>query len=210
MNPTLIRKLIAKKTAWLVTPIILVFMIIQHQEVQAVFGIGIIKQDVEMSPEVKGRLTENGEPLANVTITRRFAYEGYRKGEEQLDYTQTNLNGEFSFPEIIIKSRYPKDIFGQNAMVHLAVYHEKNEKKYQLWRSSSPWLPLATPVAMMLINLNGELTNKEIHYEIDTSAFSEVRMQIVSSICYYPDHLNVAYYGDDLISSFSDLKHLAN
>ncbi|WP_229711221.1 hypothetical protein, partial [Agarivorans gilvus] len=60
MNPILIRKLITKKSAWLITLIILVFMIIQHQEVQAVFGIGIIKQDVEMSPEIKGRLTENG------------------------------------------------------------------------------------------------------------------------------------------------------
>ncbi|MPW31855.1 hypothetical protein F9L16_23120 [Agarivorans sp. B2Z047] len=70
-------------------------VIFQHKEVQAVFGIGIIKQGVEVSPEIKGRLTEDGVLLSGVTITRRFAYEGYKKGEEQLDYSTTDANGAF-------------------------------------------------------------------------------------------------------------------
>jgi len=159
-----------------------------------------------MSPEVKGRLTENGEPLVNVTITRRFAYEGYKKGEEQLDYTQTNLNGEFSFPEIIIKSRYPKDIFGQNARVHLSVYYKRKADPYYLWFSSSSYAPFVEPIAKLLKTLNADLANEEIKYQFDTSAYSEETQQIASSICYFKEYEEVAYFNNKLIDSFSTLK----
>ncbi|WP_055733709.1 DUF6795 domain-containing protein [Agarivorans gilvus] len=182
MNPILIRKLITKKSAWLITLIILVFMIIQHQEVQAVFGIGIIKQDVEMSPEIKGRLTENGEPIVGATIARTIVYDGYRKGQEQLQHTVTDDDGQFSFPKMIVKSRYPKDILGQNSRVSLGIYTERNNQLYQLWYSSSSWMPLAKPVATQLTKLNCDLSYQEMQYEFDTADFSDEKKQLVISI----------------------------
>jgi hypothetical protein len=194
-----------KKTVWLGFLVILALVIFQHKEVQAVFGIGIIKQDVEMSPEIKGRLTEDGVPLSGVTITRRFAYEGYKKGEEQLDYSTTDANGAFSFPELIIKSRYPKDIFGQNALVKLRIYYEQESSRHYFWFSNSSYAPFVEPIAALLQKLKADLKNKQVKYQFDTSPYSEEMQQIVSSICYFEGYEDVAYFNGELISSFSTL-----
>ncbi|MPW29308.1 hypothetical protein F9L16_09885 [Agarivorans sp. B2Z047] len=197
-----------KKTVWLGFLVILGLVIFQHKEVQAVFGIGIIKQDVEMSPEIKGRLTENGKPIVGATIARTIVYEGYKKGQEQLQHTVTDDEGRFSFPKMTVKSRYPKDIFGQNALVGMGVYYENKDTLYQIWHSSSSWQALRAPIPDLLLQLDCDLNNKKITYVIDTTDLNSEQYkveQLASSICYFINDKATAYLNDEVINSFDDI-----
>ncbi|MPW31903.1 hypothetical protein F9L16_23390 [Agarivorans sp. B2Z047] len=147
------------------------------------FGIGIIKQDVEMSPEIKGRLTEDGKPIIGATIAHSIVYEGFKKRQELLQYDTTNGAGHFTFPEVAIKSHHPKGLLGQNSRVSMRVYFERNSDIHQLWYSSSSRMPLAKPVVAQLKNLDCDLNNSKIQYEFDTSVFSEEKALVVISIC---------------------------
>ncbi|NMM42806.1 transthyretin-like family protein, partial [Pseudoalteromonas arctica] len=50
---------------------------------------------VHLCPEVKGRLTNNGEPLANVKIERGLYFSD---GKARKDNTYTDSQGNFNFP----------------------------------------------------------------------------------------------------------------
>ncbi|WP_394143460.1 DUF6795 domain-containing protein [Vibrio atypicus] len=170
------------------------------------FGIGVFKQDVELSPEIIGRLTHQGKPVANAIIARTIVYEGYKKGKEQLQHTTTNSDGRFSFSKWIIKSRYPNDLLGQNSRVSMDIYYESNNQVYQIWYSSSDWKPLRPPLPELLVNLTCDLNNKEINYEIDTRKHGGQQYQLVQSICYFDGNDIAAYYKNELVATFSELK----
>ena len=90
---------------------------------------GLLKRyQVEMSPEVQGRITDGGKPVAGMQVARSLIYDGYQQGKEQLEHTTTDTDGRFSFSPLIIKSRLPGDIFGQNMRIAQAVYVERDEQ----------------------------------------------------------------------------------
>ena len=124
----------------------LVVIILYALESQAMFGF-FKRTEVQLSPPVKGRITNNGKPLAGVEVVRDLFYEGYDKENSVIDYALTNINGEFSFNEKIIKSRYPGDIFGENLPVSQQIYIQKDtheqlneeDRYYWLWRINKNW-----------------------------------------------------------------------
>ena len=75
-------------------------------------------------------------------------------------------NGEFSFTKMVI-TRKPGSIFGQNMPVLQAIYVERDDKLYQLWYTSKVWEPVK-PLSDLLLRLNADSQNKEIHHEVDT------------------------------------------
>tara|TARA_Y100000310_G_scaffold337451_1_gene424555 strand:- start:1944 stop:2453 length:510 start_codon:yes stop_codon:yes gene_type:complete len=159
---------------------------------------------VEMSPEVSGRITDGGKPLSGVQVARSLAYDGYKDGKEQLEHTFTNENGEFSFTKMVIKSRKPGSIFGQNMPVLQAIYIERDDKLYQLWYTSKVWEPIK-PLSDLLLRLNADLQNKEIHHEVDTRSYGGMRSQVVLSICYFQDSLITSFYNNQEISTYADI-----
>ena len=58
------------------------------------------------------------------------------------------------------------------------------------------------------MQLNADLQNKELQYEVDLKLFGLISDQPIVSICYWQDELFSTYYGEDLekIKSFDDLK----
>lgn len=90
------------------------------------------KYDVEMSPEVHGVITLERVPQEGMTVVRELFYEGYNKGKAILDETQTNEQGEFSFPSMTIRSRLPGDIFGGSLKVyqHISVECQSEKKRF--------------------------------------------------------------------------------
>lgn len=180
----------------------LIFLL-NSAEVQAMFGL-LKSYTVEMSPEVSGRITERGKPLSGVQVARSLAYDGYKDGKEQLEHTITNENGEFSFTKMIIKSRKPGNIFGQNMPVMQAIYIERDDNLYQLWYTSKVWEPVK-PLSDLLVVLNADLQNKEIHHEVDTREFGGMRSQVVISICYFQGSHITSYYNNLQIFSYADI-----
>lgn len=77
--------------------------------------------------ELGGQLTRNGEPLANVTITRTLSWNGNEDGQK--DSFTTDANGNFSIPahsevlalnfmtEYVGKSRLEVDLDGQAVII---------------------------------------------------------------------------------------------
>ncbi|PMG41181.1 hypothetical protein BCU91_11090 [Shewanella sp. 10N.286.52.B9] len=162
------------------------------------------RHTVEMSPEVRGRITDGGEPVVGMQVARSLSYEGYEKGKEQLEHTFTNENGEFTFQPMIVKSRMPGDIFGQNQLVMQIVYVERGDKLYRLWGTRKVWEPMP-PMSDLLLQLNGDLQNKEVQHLIDTSSYGGMERQNVSTICYWQGELISTYYNNELITSYAEV-----
>ncbi|UJF22651.1 DUF6795 domain-containing protein [Shewanella sp. OMA3-2] len=162
------------------------------------------RHTVEMSPEVRGRITDGGKPVVGMQVARSLSYEGYEKGKEQLEHTFTNENGEFTFQPMIVKSRMPGDIFGQNMRVMQIVYVERGDKLYRLWLARKTWDPIK-PMSEFLLQLNGDLQNKEVQHQIDTTQFGGLPAQIVNSICHWQGELISTYYNNELISSYDEI-----
>lgn len=62
------------------------------------------KQDVFLSSAVKGVVTENGKPVANLEIIRKLIYTDEKVHR---DVAITDSTGHFYFPEKIIRSSLP-------------------------------------------------------------------------------------------------------
>jgi hypothetical protein len=179
-----------------------------------VFGF-LKRYEVELSAPVKGRITHNGIPVSGMEVVRELSYGGYDKGEPIIDYALTDTNGEFSFNEVKVKSNAPGNIFGQNARLkqHIFIKKDRDEIKddgddsYWLWRISKNWVSVPY-LHQYLMQLNADLQNKELQYEVDLKLFGLISDQPIVSICYWQDELFSTYYGEDLeeIKSFDDLK----
>ncbi|EOC5342009.1 DUF4198 domain-containing protein [Vibrio vulnificus] len=139
------------------------------------------KYDVEMSSEVRGVIKLDGVPQSGLTISRELFYEGYKKGQTILEETQTNEQGEFSFPAMTIRSRLPGDIFGQNFHVNQFLFVRWKNNKLKLWGATLPTQG-GKEVSDMLSTISCELTNVPRIHEVETS--SDKRLPIsVHSIC---------------------------
>ncbi|SBS25403.1 hypothetical protein MSP8887_00190 [Marinomonas spartinae] len=169
------------------------------------FGFFSLKRyDVELSPPIKGRITDNGQPVVEVQVVRKLFYSGYKK-EPIFDYTQTNNNGEFKFDSKVIKSSAPGQIFSQDAPILQEVSINNNENTYCLWRISKG--TKSQPILdEMMLNLNADLTNKELHHEVDLSKHGGRYNQPVISICYLKSELIKTYYEDEIIENHNELK----
>ncbi|WDE00821.1 DUF6795 domain-containing protein [Thalassomonas actiniarum] len=187
-----------------VISIFLLALFIKPQEVQAMFGI-LKSYKVEMSPEVRGRITDGGEPVVGMQVARSLLYQGYKKGKEQLEYTTTDDDGRFSFEPMMIKSRKPGDIFGQNMPVMQAIYVERGEKLYHLWSTSKGWNSIK-PLSDLLLQLECDLQNKEVQHLINALEYGGMSRENVISICHWQGEKITTYYNNEPISSYEEIK----
>ncbi|MDO6466097.1 DUF6795 domain-containing protein [Pseudoalteromonas carrageenovora] len=167
--------------------IVLLFLCVYYLENQAMFGF-FKRYDVELSPEVKGRVTDKGKILSGTEVMRKLYYEGYDKSPVT-DYALTNNHGEFSFDQLIIKSKAPGNIFGQDYLIRQEITIKNNSKDntnndgyYWLWVMSKGWRSVP-PVNDLLLNLNADLQNEEIQYDLDISHYGGSRYQPLITIC---------------------------
>ena len=159
------------------------------------------RHTVEMSPEVRGRITEGGKPVSGLQVARSLIYEGYQKGKEHLEHTFTNDNGEFSFQPFTIKSRMPGDLFGQNFPVMQAIYIERGDQLFSLWSVSKVTEPIE-PLSKLMLRIEADLLNTEVQHLIDASRFGGRARQSISSICHWQGELISTYYNNELVSSY--------
>ena len=128
----------------------------------------------------------------------------YQKGKEQLEHTTTDADGRFSFAPLIVKSRLPGDIFGQNMRIAQGVYVERGEKLYSLWSAHKGWHSIK-PLSELMLQLNCDLQDKKVQHLIDASNHGGSQRQSVSSICHWQGELISTYYNNELISSYDEI-----
>ncbi|WP_281556896.1 carboxypeptidase-like regulatory domain-containing protein [Thalassomonas sp. RHCl1] len=205
-HTSLINALIHSRKCQLAIAIIACFLyviFIQPQEVRGMFNM-FKRYQVEMSPEVRGRITDGGEPVAGIQVARTLLYEGYQNGKEQLEHTTTDTNGRFSFKPMVVKSRKPGGIFGQNLPVLQAVYVERDEQLFSLWSTSKSWKSIQ-PLADLMLQLNCDLQDKEVQHLINATNYGGLPRQSVTSICHWQGELISTYYNNELISSYDEI-----
>ncbi len=106
------------------------FAFISHEVNAGMFD--LIKQyfkqyDVYLSPEVHGSISNNGVPLKNIEVYRSLDYD-----KEYVNKVKTDSNGQFSFPEKVIKSRRPGKLLDETRTRNvIGLFHK--EKNYLLW-----------------------------------------------------------------------------
>ena len=157
-----------------------------------------------MSPEVRGRITDGGKPLVGIQVTSSLVYSGFQKGKEQMEHTIIDNDGRFAFDSLIIKSRYPGDIFGQNMPVLQAVFVERGEQLYSLWSTSKSWRPIQ-PLSDLMLQLECDLQNKEVQHLINALEYDGSSRENVISICHWQGELISTYYNNELISSYDEI-----
>jgi hypothetical protein len=156
------------------------------------------KVDVEVFPEVIGSLTLQGKPLAGIKLKRGYQYSGVME-EKKWNYTTTDDEGKFSFPEIIHRTSHPNKPFA-GTRISQTIKVDKNEEsdiikaakdEYSeviLWASISRGEKHISYLAERLARLDCDLANEAIRNEIIDEAFPSgvVRYQVLS-ICRWPD-----------------------
>tara|TARA_Y100000782_G_C10185440_1_gene266215 strand:+ start:4329 stop:4871 length:543 start_codon:yes stop_codon:yes gene_type:complete len=118
---------------------------------------------VHLCPEVTGRLTNNGEPLANVKIERGLYF---CDGKTRKDATYTDAHGNFNFHEWIIRSDQPGIPFvDMRTAQQIKFFYKKQE--YLLWAATLYSLHPMHEYSQKLKELNGDINNKEVFFKFD-------------------------------------------
>ena len=118
------------------------------------------RYDVHLSPEVRGQITLDGQPLANIEIERILDYD-----KEYFDTTLSDENGKFYFPEKSIKSTRPGQMLDETR-TRQVIGLTHHEKRYLLWYTTTSSLAPEKVIVDKLTNLSCDLSNPEERYEI--------------------------------------------
>lgn len=142
---------------------------------------GFLKRyDVHLSPEVHGRITLDGEPMAGLTVYREMFYE-----KRRVDTTNTDSDGFFNFPQKDIKSSAPGKLFGETHVTQVITVDYK-EETYLLWRTSTSRIKPSAEITKKLGSLECDLTMPEKLQHFPMAEHPSFTHD-VSSICRWTD-----------------------
>lgn len=125
--------------------------------------LGLIRYTVELCPEVRGQLSNNGIPLTNQLVERSLTYD-----DEELDSVYTDDNGCFAFPAKSLKSRKPGSIFHE-PVARIIIDLEKDGEVYNLWLGFQHGLKNPKEFKNFLKNLKADLTDEEVKHHLINS-----------------------------------------
>jgi hypothetical protein len=145
------------------------------------------KVDVEVFPEVIGSLTNEGEHLADIKLKRGYQYSGVME-EIEWDYTTTDDEGKFSFPEIIHRTSHPNKPFAETRVAQAIKVAEGVYTDTFLWSAVTKGEKHLSLLAERLAQLHCNLANEEIRQEVIEEEISNgvSRLQVFS-ICRWPE-----------------------
>ncbi|MGV2870749.1 DUF6795 domain-containing protein [Colwellia sp. E150_009] len=131
---------------------------------------------MHLCPEVKGRITLEGKPLANQKIERSLTLE-----EDEYDFVYTDDDGNFSFVAKSLKSKLPGSLFYQT-VIRIIIDLEYHGEIYNLWYGYQHGLKTPVEFKKHLLKLNADLTTKEKdHHLVNPNKSSEE--YYIGSIC---------------------------
>lgn len=134
---------------------VLLALLYSEYGVTGMFGI-FDKAEVHLSPEVMGVVTLGGEPLAGIRVYRTLDYD-----REYKDWTVTDGEGRFSFSEVNIKSRRPRQL-GDETRVRQVIGLDYEGKNYLLWYFVPGGITPRQAVSDRLADMTCELSMPEI------------------------------------------------
>lgn len=146
---------------------------------------------VHLCPAVKGRLVNNGTPLAQVKISRILSYSD---GKYTEDECYTDRNGEFEMPEMSLRSSQPAMLITEKIRWQLiTAQYEGNS--FNLWSSNPSGIDRLDKYVSKLQRLNGDIIDEEKYF-----SFQSQHQNIphkASSICRWEKDFEEIVFDDD-------------
>ena len=171
------------------------------------------KKTVQLFPPVTGKLTNNGSPLHGVKVKRSYEFIDVTDGEIH-DYTTTDSEGRFSFPELTMQSRHADNPFATNVIwqgIRIESDDPSNaeDDEIYLWDANSRGVTHNAYFVEMLSALNCDLSNsEEVIYVYNSNYPSGVIEYPISSICRWPKRAEIEKRKAADIEEFGELKNL--
>ncbi|MEF1259244.1 carboxypeptidase-like regulatory domain-containing protein [Vibrio harveyi] len=171
------------------------------------------KKTVQLFPPVTGKLTNNGSPLHGVKVKRSYEFIDVTDGEIH-DYTTTDSEGRFSFPELTMQSRHADNPFATNVIwqgIRIDSDDPSNAEgdEVYLWSANSRGVTHNAYFVEMLSALNCDLSNsEEVIYVYNSNYPSGVIEYPISSICRWPKRAEIEKRKAADIEEFGELKNL--
>ncbi|QLE84733.1 hypothetical protein FLM48_06300 [Shewanella sp. Scap07] len=137
---------------------------------------------VHLCPEVKGRLVNNGQPLANVRITRGLYYSD---GKYTEDECYTDNNGNFSMPAMSLRSSQPSLLIAEK-MTHQQIIGHISGVKYKLWSSTPSGIEYIEEYAVKLSSMIADISYDETSFYFNSHQ-TDYRYR-ASGICRWNDN----------------------
>jgi len=140
------------------------------------------KQDVFLSSEVNGVVTENSKPVADIEIIRKLIYTDEKVHR---DIAITDNEGHFHFPQKSIRSSIPSKPFSRNN-VSQQIFIDYKGALIPFWVATHVGITEVPEFTKKLAFLNCELTNKRVDFEFKNN-LNEHLNHLASSICRWDD-----------------------
>ncbi len=154
---------------------------------------GFLKNyDIEMSPEVKGRLTDAGNPVAGVTITRSLRYSD---GTERSDQTQTDGQGQFEFPAVTIQSGRPGSMFGVDH-INQRLEASTRGQELVLWSSLFSGIKMPQEYKEKLSTLNCDVNDPQASFSFPNHSEPDWKYG-ASGICRWSEDFEIYMFDAD-------------
>lgn len=170
------------------------------------------KETVELFPAVRGQLTYIGKPLVGIKLKRSYEFIDITDGEIH-DYTTTDSEGRFSFPELTMQSRHANNplrtnVIWQGIRVDDQQVNTQKDEIY-LWDANSRGVTHNSYFSEMLSELNCDLANDAEIVGIYNSDFpSGVVNYTVVSVCRWPVRSEIEKKKAADIEEFGELQDL--
>jgi hypothetical protein len=136
------------------------------------------KKEVFLSSEVNGVITKNGNPVANLEVTRSLMYIDEK---DHLDVAITDSKGHFHFPQKSIRSSIPNRLFSEDRVSQQITVVYDNEL-LAIWSANHIGIEEVPEFSKKLTFMNCELTDKRVSFQFKNMN-NEYLDHIASSIC---------------------------
>jgi len=136
------------------------------------------KQDVFLSSEVNGVVTENGKPVVNLEVIRKLIYTDEKV---RRDVATTDSTGRFYFPKKVIRSSIPSKPLSHNS-VSQEIFIDREGTLIPFWVANQRGYKEVPEFTKKLAFLDCELTNKRVSFGFKND-YNEYLDHMASSIC---------------------------
>ena len=148
-----------KPFALLMAALSFLIFIVFSQQVTADMFAWFKKTEVELSPEINGTVTLNGNPVTGATVHRLLTYSDKKFN----DSTTTDENGRFQFPVKVVKLKV-SSMFDTAVTQKLVVDYESRQT--EIWTAANLNTLKYDSIYQLLSSMHCELTSPEMRLEI--------------------------------------------
>ena len=143
-----------------------------------IFGL-FSREKFLLSPPVQGELLDSGKAVVGRTVYRELYYDG-----RHLDQTETDHQGQFSFPAATIRTSTPSSMFGNDSLMQHIYVGKPGENEFTLWLAKLFYYGNQDSLTLKnkLSDLQCDIANNAETYDLPVQENPEQEM-VIHTLC---------------------------